>query len=275
MPELTPEILGDKEKFLLYGPPGAGKTFLAGTLPDPQYWLILGPPNELKTVNSPAFIEKHGRKRIFFDSIEETLGPRGHFEKATAFDKACDAIDAALAKQKSGEWPFVSIVVDNATVLQQYEMNKAMVVNYDRASSKENTALQRLREENIIIPGDNDYMSAMSLMDQFVDWYMTLPFHGVFIAHEYVEATFNRKTRETTVNRILPLFVGKQRTRIPRAFDNLWYMSVSSGGKNVISSAQTNGTEPVWAKTRVGGVLPQYLSDPNLSTVIEKFKIAD
>jgi hypothetical protein len=275
MPQkLGDEVVGMREKFLLYGAPGTGKTFAAGTAPRP-YFLIAGPPNEVKTLRAPQFLDRYSNQEIYYDFIIEETGKRGVFEEAKAFDRACDLLDDALTRDadEDDDFSFETLVVDNATVLLSYQMHKAMEFNSTRQKSGK-TTLKNLQMDNILIPADNDYMSQMSLMNQFVDWLFKIDKHVVLIAHEYMETSFDRKTRQTSIHAIKPLFTGKQRTEIPRAFDNVWRFEVSGSGRSTLYEAQTAGSnEPtILAKTRFGGVLRQKERDVNLTEIIQQFQ---
>lgn len=279
MPRLLDDsVIGEKEKFLIYGDGGTGKTFSALTLPPPIYVVVFGGENELKTMRSPDYRNKYPEMegQIYFDCVQEQLGEMGHFVSATAYDQACLLIDEALRQSEAGDLPeFQSIVIDSATGLRRYAMNKAMEVNYTRTSTKGKTALDRLRDQNIIIPGDNDYMSEMSLTSQFMDWVFDLPYHVCVTTHVWLDKEFNRKTRETTIRSRKPLFTGNLREYVPTKFDNVWYFDAVASGKSVINRAQTVGDDQTFAKTRMGGILGQKIQDVNFRDVIAKFKAAE
>jgi hypothetical protein len=279
MPKLLDDsVIGENEKFLIYGYGGTGKTFSGLTMPPPIYAVVFGGENELKTMRSPDFRNKYPEMegQVYFDSVQEELGEMGHFVSATAFDQAGNLIDEALEQSRKGDLPeFKSLVIDSATGMRRYAMNKAMEVNYQRTADKGKAALTKLREMNIIIPGDNDYMSEMSLTMQFMDWVFNLPMHLCVTTHVWVEKKFNRSTRETEIVSRLPLFTGNNRESVPTMFDNVWYFTAATSGKTVVNQAQTVGDDDTFAKTRMGGVLPLNLRDVNFRDVIEKFKNAD
>jgi hypothetical protein len=283
MPEqLTGEILKEPEKILLYGAPKTGKTFLAGTAPGDLYYLVIGPRNEMKTLAAPIWQKQYGHKKVHYDFALEKLGPRGQFEEAVAFDMACDLLDDAIAANERGDLPMDTIVIENITTLMEVEMNKAMEINYysgnTGATSKK--ALEKLRESNIYTPADNDYMSAMSLMTQFMSWCFKLPYNVIVVAHEYIVESTDRKTKQKIVHAILPSFVGKHRTEMPRMFDNVWRTTVEGGGRSIQHCLTTIGTEggssapTIVAGSRVGGILPEKMYDASIEEIIEKFHAA-
>lgn len=271
-------VVGEHEKILLYGAPKTGKTFAAATAPGNIYFLVIGNDNEIKTVQSPDFLDKYPEKRgrIAFDSVTETRGDRGSFEQARAFDEACDLLDQAIEEDEAGDFVLDggidTIVIDNATMLNTVQMNKAIEFNHARQSSKNKTTLTQLKEEGLLIPGDNDWMSQMSLMSKFVTWLFRLNYHVIFVAHEWKETSYDRSTRQRSVNKVRPLFTGKHREDIPMMFDNVWRMTAEGGGRSRRYCATTQGNEKVLAGTRFGGVLNEKIRDLDISEAIEKMQ---
>lgn len=279
MPQpITSDLGGDREKFLFYGEFGTGKTYAALTAPGPIYVMCVGPENELKTALGPSFTKQHGNKlsEIQYDVIEEPRGKRGMFTEATGYDRVCDTLDEALELRRKGDFPFQTLVIENATTLSEYAMHKVMVLGASGTGKESSKALKRLRDHNILIPADYDYKSEMSLMDQFIDWVYHLDVHVVLIAHEHVESTFDRTERTQHIVSLKPQFIGKNRINIPRLFDNVWRFSAAGGHKGRRYMAQTDGTDdpPVKAKTRVGGILPLMYSNVNLEDAIAKIQKA-
>jgi hypothetical protein len=273
MPEkLDASIVGEHEKFLFYGGPGTGKTFTALTLPPPIYVIVFGGANELKTARSRDFIGKHGEPEIYFDAVEEEQGAKGKFVNATAFDQAADLIDEALENERKGDFEFNSLVLDSATGLSNVAMNKSISVTAGMAKSKANTALNRLMQANILIPGDQDWAGEMSLVSQMVDWCFRLPKHFCLTAHEYIEEDTDRSSHTRTVVGRKPQFIGRNRDRIPAMFDNVWYMTAIADTRGIVAQARTIRDDITYAKTRMGGVLPMNLRDPDLTKIIKQFK---
>jgi len=186
---LTAEIMEDNEKVLLYGHPGTGKTHAALTAPEPIYFLAIGAPNEAKTYFSKLFQDKHGKKEIFIDVALEPTERMGRFKNAIGFDHACTLLDGALELDDRGEMEFATIIIDNATVLQEMQMNKVIEI---WAAGKEpgvDTTYDKFREEGILAPADHDYGAAQGLMGKLVSWLFTLDKNIVLVAHEH-ETTF-------------------------------------------------------------------------------------
>ena len=275
MPQvLGPDIIGQYEKFLSFGGVGSGKTHAAGTMPGRVYFLCVGGANEIKTLMGPAFRGKHPEKEGLFtyDTIKEKLGSRGTFTQAAGYDLLCDAIDKALALDKSGEMPFDSLVLDGATGTRGLAMNKSMEITYATAKSADKASLTKFREHGIVIPQDNDYFGEQSLMWKLVNWCFSLDKHFNLITHEWKEVKRDRGNRTENVTSRKPAFTGKQRDDIPTLFDNVWHFSATGGGKSIQFEAQTVRNDKVECRTRFGGVVPAMYRDVDYTATIKKFQ---
>lgn len=269
----TPDVIfDDNEKVILYGPFGVGKTFCALTAPGPIWFLGIGGKNELKTMYSDDFKEKHGEKEVHITWVTEDRQSHGQMtDNPNGFDRVCDAIDGFLEWNEEAGLGVRTIIVDNATWLEHYMLNKAIAAEYHIGSSDvSKSVLKREREYGIRKPHDSTWGGAQSLMDNIVRWLFELPFNIVFVAHEYRTYTQIQGSRERRLVSIEPLFVGKQRTEIPNLFDNVWYQKKSGGGRNPTFNTQTSGDNIIAAKTRVGGPLQFEERDLDLTKAFEK-----
>lgn len=270
------KILGEHETVLLYGPGGTGKTHTLLTAPKPIWILTPGGPNEIKPMYGPSFIKKHGKvwQDVYFTSVREDREKGQMKDNPTGYDRCCDAVDAFLEWNDKMGIGTATIAADNATRTEEYMMNKAIMAEFHLASTKEKTTLTREREYGIRRPGDNTYGGAQSFMDRWINWLTELPFHLVFIAHDYETYTRpSENSRETVLKSVKPLFVGAQRTSVPNKFDNVWYSMTQGGGRSQTWQLKTVRDEIMYAKTRVGGIFNEYVRDPNLSEMIGELSL--
>lgn len=272
-PATPTSVLTEYEHILLYGPGGTGKTFTAGTAPEPQWWLTPGGKNELKTVFSPDFIAKHGKKEIHVTSVREERERGQVIDNPPGYDYCCDAVDGFLEWNDKNGMGVKTIVVDNATILEEYMMSKAIFAEYMLASNKDKTVLKQEREFGIRRPHDSTYGGAQSFMDRFVNWLHELPFHIVFVAHSYETYQTDEGRGQKKLLSVQPLFVGAQRTAVPNKFDNVWYASVMGGGRSTTFGIQPQRDEVVLAKSRVGGILDRtYERDPDITEIVKQYQ---
>jgi len=275
---LTSAIIGETEKFLLYGPPKRGKTFCALTAPEPILFLSIGATNEAKTYFSKQFQKKHGKKDIIITAAKENVDKHGRCKTPIGFDHACNLLDAALelddrGKMKTETGGFNSLIVDNATVLEEFQMNKAIYISdLNRGEDTKGKSTQtKLEEQGILKPSDSDWGAAQSLMRNWYSWLFKIDKHIVFVAHEYEVTRANRATQSVDVVGIRPLFVGKQRTIIANAFDNVWHF-YKQGPMYIARTEPEDKPVDIIAGTRIGGILSPDYQNPNLTKAIQKFK---
>lgn len=276
--DLTPQlatpslILDGPERILIYGPGKTGKTFTAATSPEPQWWLTPGGTDELKTAFGKGFIAKHGMKERYITSVLEDRVKGQMVDNPPGYDRCCDALDRFLEWNDREGIGIKTIIIDNATILEEYMMNKAIQAEYDMADSKTKTVLKIERDLGIRKPHDSTYGAAQSFMARWVAWLSELPFHLVFVAHDYIITTKVEGSRERKIKYIRPAFVGAQRTDIPKMFSSVWYSQVSGGGRGRTWGIQSEGDPIILAGTRVGGILDANgESDPNITDIIEQF----
>ena len=278
MPKLTSEIIGQWEKWLLYGPPKRGKTFCALTAPEPIFFLAIGGPNEAKTYFSKQFQDKHGKKDIYIEWAKERLDKRGRCKEPAGFDRVCDLLDDALEKDNKGELDtetggFETLIVDNATILQEYMMNKVIhIADTNRnPDAKGASTHETFLKHGILKPFDADWGGAQGLMRDWYSWLFTLEKHIVFIAHEKHITRANRKTQSSDLIAIKPQFVGQQRDIVANKFDNVWHFS-KQGQHYQALTVPKDKPHDIIAGTRLGGIVPNEYPNPDLTKTIEKFK---
>ena len=270
---LTSAIIEDNEKVLLYGHPSMGKTHAALTAPGPIYFLAIGGPNEVKPYFGKNFQDKHGKKEIIIDIAREPRGKKGRFINAVGFDIACTLLDEALELDDRGKIEFATIVIDNATVLEEFQMNKVIQISdaTRSADSKGESTYSKFMDSGILHPADHDWGAAQSLMQKFTSWLFSLDKNVVFVAHEHETTVANRATQSSDIIAVKPLFVGKQRTRIANMFDNVWRF-YTHGQLYVARTTPQDKPFTVIAKTRIGGVISPDYPDVNLTKAFKKLQ---
>ena len=260
---------GESWILLYYGPSKTGKTYFAGTAGARTLLINIG--DGLETLMAPAFTSKYpdAKNMIVVDIREKN--PQG---VAEAFDFVTDAIDLALK-----EFPhlFDTVVLDEATALRKYAMNKSMELNTE---ARTKGAMRAKRTEDFVKPDIGDYGTEMQMIEWFLGKYIPLfkehKKHFVMLAHE--RQTFAKPAKigdDPVLKRVLPGFTGKTfPDQIPQFFDDVWHSEVVGGGTNVVYRVRTAGSESEIGGARHGGIFNTIEQDPNFLNMLERIKRA-
>jgi len=270
---ISPAIIGEHEKFLIYGDPKMGKTHCALTIPEPIYFLAIASDNEAKTYYSKPFQDKHGKKEIYIDVAVEEKTSKG--TKATGSDHAKKLIEEALEGDANGKGPeFASIIVDNATRLSEFQMNKAIEISHaGLEGGKTESALAKYTKHGILAPFDSDWGAAQSIMRRFTSELFGVDKHLVLIAHEHKDSAQDRKTQTRNIIGVKPLFIGKDRDTIANLFDNVWRFTKE--GQFFTARTEPLGSPyTVISGSRISGLqkIPKDYTNPNLSDAIKEYR---
>jgi hypothetical protein len=251
--QISPAIIGEHERFILYGKPKVGKTFCALTLPPPIYFLTFVDASEAKVFYSKSFQAKVKLRP------EDLL-----IDVATSSQHAKDLANKAMEDDASGKGPqFNSIVVDSASELIEFQLESAMGL-VDSV----------LKDKDVSNPHKGEWGQAQNIMRIFVSELYAVPKHLAFVAHEYeIQAPGPGQT--SVVVAVTPWFIGKQRTDMGRKFDNVWRFT--RDGSGMYAARTEAGTDPkggyaITAGSRIDGVVPRDYSNPNLTDAIKKFR---
>ena len=272
---ISPDIIGGNEKFLLYGDPGVGKTHCALTAPPPIYFVSVSGPDEVQTYYSKYFQEKYGErlpeKDLLVDYTKTSFS--WGLGEGTQFDQVKQMIETTMEMEEKGEIPVSStIVIDNMTTLTEQQVSKAIVLSDQVSQSEKASTREKYEATGVLQVADFEWKDVMNMMAKFLSELFTLDKNIVIVAHEWEQTVTNRKTKQSDVIAIKPLFIGKQRDLIANLFSNVWRIypvgAVSSAARTVSQEQNPN----IIAKTRVGGVVSRDYMDPDLSSAIGKFK---
>ena len=158
-------------KILVYGDSGSGKTYFAGTFPEPIFLDLEDGMRSLLQLNKD--IKRYPRNPA--DVITEIAQVRKFYDTVRAI--------------KPSEAPFKTIVIDSLNELQILIMEQSI---------KTNTA-NRIYDDQ---PTQGDYGKLARDMQVLVRMFVKLPYNIIFIA--------GAKEREFQEDKILPLFMGKK-----------------------------------------------------------------
>jgi len=241
-------------KVLLFGAPGAGKTWLAGTFPSPAF---VDTDGGMRTLASKPFMEKYPGQQIFYESFDDPTDEYGAFTQATGFWKAMDFANKLVEEEN-----VKTIVFDSLSSLQVLGMHVGMELSGQHRKSQTMAKMEAARKGKgipVAIPTQADYGSEMAVFEQFMDKAITIPKHVIFIAHE----------RDVTGDsgallRRDPLLVGQAiRAKIAKWFDEVWYLDIGPQQKRVLHTQSTATLKAV--KSRSG--LPAKIENPDFVTI--------
>lgn len=234
---------------LIYGDPGSGKTFFAGTFGNDTLYINVGAG--IATLYAPTFKEKHGEWNPFLFSPDPNA-------KESMAIQVRDAVDDALDNPD-----IKNIIIDDATTLQDIFMMQA--VDYNLSTNKSKTKLN-LREYRAVIPAVQDYGTQMAFIDSFMATYTeacrAMQKNFIVLAHAKREYGEQKGTTPAAVNSVSPAFIGKK-NNIGGYFDFVWFTDVEGAAGQQRYTARTERNQLIEAKTRWGGIFPEKYKNPN------------
>lgn len=252
---ITSNAVANKMNILIYGDPGAGKTYLAGTAQD-----------------VPNMANVH----VFnIDGGVMTLAQRGDIS-ATDIHSVTD-LEQELYRIANGDEKYKGIktvVIDNITELQTLALESATTREYqNRAKKNKNYSIDEVYLE--------DYGLVGKQLSRILRGFRDLPMHVIYIAHKKDKMRQGTNTLEESK----PNLTDKLSTAIMGYMDFVWYLYTADeavGNEETGYYAETHRyllTQPMnnyAAKTR--GVdfaqrLGAIVKDPNMSDIMGKYII--
>lgn len=226
---------------IIYGPIGSGKTRLLRTCRQPIFVDSFDPGGS-KT--NRAMIDEG---KMFVDTRWELEDP----EKPTVFE----AWDKEYDRRKKGGFfgQLGTYAIDSSTTMAATIMN-VILKKAGRAGT---------------FPFQNDYGPAMSILENAVKDFTTLPCDVVLICHE--EYMKDEATGRMFVG---PLFWGKLKGRVPLLFDEIYHTESKETSSGVKYTLLTKSTGLVQARTRLGtdGIFDAN-EEPNITKMLQKAKL--
>lgn len=251
---------------MIWGPPGCGKTALAGTFPG----LLFADCDAegLKVWKSKWYRKWFGVPDLIgWDSFSDPVNDAGLFIKAEGFWNAM-----SFFNEHADDEGVATLVVDSLSGMQELAMHVGYELSGQYNRSKSLATVKDVRTGKakagaipVILPTQADFGSEMEVFKQFMDQLVTIPGKNVVcVAHERAEYTSNGAMRSKG-----PLLTGQKiRALVAKWFDEVWYLDVNREGKRVLVT-QPNGLIEV-VKTRSD--VPSGLVDPTYQKIMEAIK---
>jgi hypothetical protein len=243
-------------RVLLWGPPGSGKTALAGTFPGVVF---LDLDDGLKVLKSKWFLTEWHKKRpdlVGYDTFDNTYDAYGVYTSTQGFWDGIKFINSLVKNQE-----VKTLVIDSLTVLQSL----AMHVGIDAAGgAKRSQTKNQAKNTHTLLPTQADFGAEMGVIEQFMHQLIKLPFNIVCTAHER-EVT----TQTGAVVKREPYLIGSSiRALVAKWFDEVWYLDVDAKGVRKLLTDQTNILKS--NKSRLG--VPNGLEDPSYTKILASIK---
>lgn len=194
---ITPQAFTDRMNILVYGDPGSGKTYLAGTAQD-----------------SPLMADVH----VFnIDGGMMTLAQRGDIHATDI--RSVDDLERELHSLAAGDAKYEgvrTVVIDNVTELQTLALEGITTAEYSSRKRKDRT----YTVDQVYL---EDYGLAGKQIARVLRGFRDLPLHVIYIAH--------RKDRMRPGTNVLdeskPNLTEKLCTSIMGYMDFVWYLYVA------------------------------------------------
>jgi hypothetical protein len=242
LPILTLGERTDFVKMLVYGVPGVGKTYLAGTADDVEAMrpvLFIDIEGGTKTI-------KQLHPNIDVIRVRDQFDEKGKMIK-TSWEKLQDVYE----ELRRGV-TYKTIVVDSLTEAQKMAMYSVMMRTVQNDPSRDPD-----------IPAQRDWGKSGEMVRRMVRAFRDLDAHVIFTALE--ASVKDAKDGSVTITPSLP---GKLAFEISAFLDEVLYLYARPQGEEIIRRVLTQPTGKNIAKDR-SGHLPTTLEDPTMSKIGE------
>lgn len=223
---------------MIYGEPGVGKTYLAGTAED-----------HAKTAPLLVIDIDGGVTTLRHRPGIDVMQVRSFNDLVSAYRTLHDAIPADGKK-----FPYGTIVVDTLSELQQLDLNEVM------------GTMARLNDKlDADIPDQRGYGKSGAHIRKIVRAFRDLPCNVIFNCHSSSERDNNMRLIHQ------PKLVGKLRIDIPGFLDIVGYYRMGDGENGVERLLQFQKTETAIAKDRTGAFDPVEIN-PTIPSLWDKLQ---
>ncbi len=211
----------DHTNILVYGTPGSGKSYLAGT--SPKALILEGGPGETKSIASAKF------------NVD-----------VWEMNNRSDLLEAYEYMRHEGCKEYEWLWLDSISMLE----GRLMEDQLEEAHASNN-------KRSLLVPSMPDYQIVQNTVDQYTKWFCKLPINFGMTAHVMIQAIKELDEDGDEVDRLsyLPQVQGGQgklSQKICGYFDIVGYFDVEQKGKELLRSLMFQGDNTHVAKDRYG-----------------------
>lgn len=244
---------------LIVGAPGSRKTVTAHSMPGTRTLDFDDGMQSVEWAILAGILQKEMNEIVYETILPTSPGEEG---MAKMLDHACDIVDQWIEDEDipPAEWDrpypqfWETLVVDSASFMMDGALGLALTENQRVELSKSLsvgkaglTKKQRERGLYIVPMRIQDWGSSGSLFMKAVRQWKTLGKNLIITAHEY-----HNTTEDGVLLGIQPNVVGQLRSKLPAAFDEVWYTKYKTTLKDVDVVFRVQPDAKREAKTRLG-----------------------
>jgi hypothetical protein len=266
-----------RSEVMIYGKPGNGKGVLSATFPPPFRWMAADGKTSLKSLHwamKKGMTSFTDPKQVVAYSPTE-IGKGKYIATARAFNLMSDMIDHWFSPTEVDKWQ--TLVLDSFTEINTWALDLGLGLNNQLPTSSKplsrSDTINRQAQVRLIT-GEQDYKSAMGLIDGFLrNTRVLCARHNknlVVICHEWQD-TYEKDDGTVVVTAVQPLLIGQLRTRIVKDFDDVWFMEKLPGSDGPEITAYLQGTSVAVGKSRWGSIINK-MKNPDYRKMIEEVK---
>jgi phage nucleotide-binding protein len=227
-------------KGLIYGEPGAGKTYLGGSAGTSE----LTSPGLILDIDGGVTSIRHFPNL----KVRQVRSMDDLIQVYSDIHSAIDTIDPS-----NPTLPFKFLMLDSITELQKIDMTFIM--------SKTKAVLEGRQDPDV--PSEREWGISINHMRKIVRQFKDLPCHVLFTAH----LDPKKNTKNQMVNG--PDLPGKLRNQISGFVDVVGYLYAATEDDRIVRKIQFAKTDTTIAKDRLG-VLGQVVVNPTFPMLVEK-----
>jgi hypothetical protein len=241
---VAPSEIVEWMNILIYGEPGVGKTFFAGTAADDSRLhplLVLDVEGGMMTLRD----KQAGKVDVI---------------KVRSMQEVEDVYNKLYHSLENGEIYYKTIAIDSLTELADLDMRKVMKDAYNR---KPETV-------DMDVPSPREWGIVRNHIRLITRAYKDLPCHCVFVCSLKVDQPENQPAK------YMPGFAGKLVREVPGFADIVGFYRARNQGGEITRTLQVTGTDRVLAKDRTK-ILGESVKNPTLPSLwdmVEGVKLA-